>query len=280
MRLTVRHRTEHRYDPPAGRVALRLKLFPAPTQAQAPLDWRVTVNGEAVSPALTNGFGDGEALWFSGRAADHAEVIAEGTVEATDTAGVIGRFGAAPPGVFLRQTPLTRVTAEIRALAEGAQGEEPLARMHALSAAVHEAVVYRPGVTQSDTSAAQALALGAGVCQDKTHLFIAAARAARVPARYVVGYLLDEAAPLQETHAWAEVHLDGLGWVGFDPTNQVCPTDHYVRLCSGLDADDAAPIRGSIQGASADDLTVAVEVAQGQAQGQSRQQQSQQQSRQ
>lgn len=271
MRLTVRHLTEHRYDPPAGRVALRLKLFPARTQAQTPRDWHVTVNGEAVAPALTNGFGDGEGQWFSGRGTDHVEVLAEGSVEATDTAGVVGRFGAAPAGVFLRQTPLTQVNADIRQLASVAEDGEPLARMHALSAAVHGALVYRPGVTRSDTSAAQALALGAGVCQDKTHLFIAAARAALVPARYVVGYLLDEAAPLQETHAWAEVHLQGLGWVGFDPTNQVCPTEHYVRLCSGLDADDAAPIRGSIQGASADHLSVSVEVAQGRTQQQSQQ---------
>jgi len=193
-------------------------------------------------------------------------VLAEGIVSTADTAGVISRFGVAPPDVYLRQTPLTRADAEILTLSEAAEGDDPLGRMHALSAAVHEAVVYRPGVTDNGTTAAQALALGAGVCQDKTHLLIAAARAAGIPARYVVGYLLDEQAPLGETHAWAEVHLDGLGWVGFDPTHQLCPTDAYIRLCSGLDADDAAPIRGSIQGETEDRLTVTVEVANAQSQ--------------
>lgn len=271
MQLTIRHLTEYAYEPPAPRVALRLKMFPAATRAQTPVWWRVTVNGEEVAPMLTNAFGDAEGLWFSGRDAEAAAVLAEGTVETTDTAGVLGRLGPAPPALFLRETALTRADAEIRALAQAAQGDEPLARMHALSAAAHEALVYRPGVTDPDTTAAQALALGAGVCQDKTHLFIAAARAAGVPARYVVGYLLDEAAPLHETHAWAEAHLDGLGWVGFDPTNQICPTESYVRLCAGLDADDAAPIRGSISGGAEHRMEISVDIAQNQGQTQSQQ---------
>ena len=271
MRLTIRHATQYEYEPPAPRVALRLKMFPTPNQAQSVASWRVTVNGEEVRPMLTNAFGDPEGMWFSGRDAAAAEVLAEGTVDTTDTAGVLGRLGTAPAGLFLRETALTRADAGIRALAGAAEGDEPLGRMHALSAAVHEAMVYRPGVTDPETTAAQALALGAGVCQDKTHLFIAAARAAGVPARYVVGYLLDEAAPLHETHAWAEVHLDGLGWVGFDPTNQICPTEAYARLCAGLDADDAAPIRGSIAGAAGHRMEVSVDIGRDQTQSQSQQ---------
>lgn len=266
MRLSVRHVTTYAYEPPAVRVALDLKLFPPATRGQAVAEWRVAVNGEPVRPLLTNAFGDAEGLWFSDRDAEAVEVAAEGTVDTADTAGVLGRFGAAPPALFLRETPLTHVDAEIRTLAEAAAGGEPLERMHALSDAVHEALVYRPGVTDPETTAAQALALGAGVCQDKAHLFIAAARAAGIPARYVTGYLLDAAAPLHETHAWAEVHLGALGWVGFDPTNRICPTETYIRLCAGLDADDAAPIRGSITGGAEHRLDVAVEIAPGQAQ--------------
>lgn len=270
MRLAIRHLTEHQYEPAAKRIGLRLKLHPATTRSQMPRGWRVTVNGSAVGTMLTNGFGDAEALWFSDPQAETVSVLAEGTVDTSDTAGVLGQIGVAPPAVFLRQTPLTRADGEIRALAEAAVGDTPLARMHALSVAVHEAVVYRPGVTDAATTASDALALGAGVCQDKTHLFIAASRAAGIPARYVVGYLMDEAAPLVETHAWAEAYLEGLGWVGFDATHQLCPTDAYVRLCCGLDADDAAPIRGSIQGAAQgeieDRLTVSVEVAHAQSQ--------------
>ena len=266
MRMTIQHVTGHDYDPAPQRIALRLKLFPADTKSQTASGWSVRVNGTEISPMLTNGFGDAEALWFSEPGDQRVEVVAGGTVSTSDTAGVIGRLGAAPPDLFLRTTPLTRIDADILSLAKAAVGDAPLNRMHALSAAVHEAMVYRPGVTGSDTTAAQALALGAGVCQDKTHLLIAAARAAGIPARYVVGYLYDSADPLSETHAWAEAHLEGLGWVGFDPTHQICPTDSYVRLCSGLDADDASPIRGSIQGLTEDRLTVSVEVARAQGQ--------------
>lgn len=266
MRLAIRHLTEHSYDPAPRRIGLRLKLFPAPTRAQSPRDWRVSVNGAAVTPMLTNAFGDAEALWFSGAGADSVAILAEGTVETSNSTGVLGQLGSAVPGVFLRGTDLTEPDDAIRELAEAAAGDGALDRMHALAAAVHEAVAYRSGVTGRTTTAAEALALGAGVCQDMTHLFITAARAIGIPARYVVGYLMDESAPLAETHAWAEAYLEGLGWVGFDPTHQLCPTDAYVRLCAGLDADDAAPIRGSIQGATEDHLTVSVEIGHAQSQ--------------
>ena len=103
------------------------------------------------------------------------------------------------------------------------------------------------GVSTPDTSAADAFALGAGVCQDHAQIFIAAARTLGVPARYVSGYLLSgDGDTLHETHGWAEAWLPDLGWIGFDPSNRVCVTERYLRIASGLDADDAAPIRGSV----------------------------------
>ena len=83
-----------------------------------------------------------------------------------------------------------------------------------------------------------------------------------LPARYVSGYLLADAEgeAHEAAHAWAELFLDGLGWVGFDPANECCPDDRYVRLGSGLDAQEAAPIRGSARtmGEETLDVTVAV----------------------
>ena len=119
-----------------------------------------------------------------------------------------------------------------------------------------------PGKTDSSTTAAEALKDGAGVCQDHAHLMISIARELRVPARYVVGYLFepDREDEARETHAWAELHIDSLGWVGFDPSNKVCPTDHYVRLTSGFDANDAAPISGIFVGTCAENMDVEVSV--------------------
>ena len=105
------------------------------------------------------------------------------------------------------------------------------------------------------------LAAGVGVCQDHAHIFISAARACGIPARYITGYLLmDESHPAEAHHAWAEAWIEGLGWVGFDVANCICPTEKYVRLAAALDAYYAAPVRGSRRGGDAEKLDVAVNV--------------------
>jgi transglutaminase-like putative cysteine protease len=109
---------------------------------------------------------------------------------------------------------------------------------------------------------AEALARGAGVCQDHTHVFIAAARHLGFPARYVSGYLQAGAgeAPQEAQHAWAEVRIPDLGWAGFDAANGISPDPHYVRVACGLDYEYAAPVRGSRRGGGGEDLDVSVEV--------------------
>lgn len=276
MRMTIRHLTRYSYEPDAALAALRLKLWPPRSASQSPVDWRVTINGDAIEPIVTDAQGDRVALWHAYSPTRRIDIVAEGQVETADTAGVLKELAQrAPPGVFLRDTALTRRSDTIRELAAGTPEGNTLSRLHALSEAVHGAVDYRSGVSDVTTTAAEALALGAGVCQDQAHVFIAAARALDIPARYVVGYLHDpdRDEPAEETHAWAEAHVPGLGWTGFDITNQLCPTDFYVRLCCGLDAADAAPVRGTVMGGAEESLEV--EIAVEGAAGQSQQQQQQ-----
>ncbi|BAV64078.1 transglutaminase family protein [Sphingobium cloacae] len=249
MKLLVRHQTVYRYAGAAGRVAMRLKLMPVDTPQQKIWEWRVIVNGDPVTAFHPNSYGEKEAVWIRHDQLDHAVVVAEGLAETTETHGVLGwPTGQVDPRYFLRDTPLTRASDGIRALAMSvAEQGSPLDRLHALSASVRQAVSYRAGVTSTETSAAEAFALGAGVCQDHAQIFIAGARTLGMPARYVSGYLLaEEGDALHETHGWAEALVPDLGWVGFDPSNQVCVTDRYLRVASGLDADAAAPIRGSV----------------------------------
>jgi transglutaminase-like putative cysteine protease len=177
---------------------------------------------------------------------------------------VAGLAKALPPRVFLKETPQTKPDAPIRALSASVEGKDTLEKLHALLASVRDKVEYAPGATGNHTSAAEALANGKGVCQDHAHIFIAAARCLGIPARYVTGYLvLEDEAPSQAHHAWAEAWVEGLGWVGFDAANRICPTERYIRLACGLDAGHAAPIVGSRRGGSeGDDLTVSVEVQQ------------------
>jgi len=263
MTLSIRHATTYNYDPPADRCALRLKLYPPSFDGQRVTSWKVSVNGAAIPPLLTTAFGDPEAVWVSTTPISHVEIVAEGVVEARDMSGVVrGLKDMARPGVFLRTTPLTMPDRAIEKLADGITGVSLLQKMHALCSAVLDAIAYKAGATDVRTTAAQALKLGTGVCQDHAHVFISAARTMGVPARYVVGYLHSPESNLTETHAWGEVFLPELGWVGFDPTNRLCPTERYVRLGCGLDAADAAPVRGNVAGVSQERLAASVDIGQ------------------
>ncbi len=254
MELSVRHQTTYRYETPVSEVALRLRLQPALLDNQTPRDWTVTVNGALVQSFRPNAFGDGEGFFHRRTGVEEVVIVAAGLVATRDRAGIVSGFRQeAPLPVFLRQTPLTRPDGALGDLARSVADPDRLACLHALSAQVRDRIGYRSGTTSTASTAAEALAQGQGVCQDQAHVFVSVARCLGIPARYVVGYLLapegDQA--LRETHAWAEAWVPGLGWIGFDATNGLCVTDHYVRLCCGLDAQDAAPVRGSVFGATA-----------------------------
>lgn len=263
MILTVTHKTTYQYEPEASAIALRLRTFPSQYEGQIVEDWSVTVNGETVSPMLTDGMGDEIALWHIHEQIDHVEIIATGTVQTEDNSGLIkGLPTKAPHAVFLRDTDTTRADSDIRDFAAEFSDGTALEQMHALSAAIKETFKYTPGSTAETTTAAEAFAQKSGVCQDFTHIMISTARAKGLPARYVSGYLLSnpDEVEVNETHAWSEVYIDNLGWVGFDPTNGLCPTDRYIRLSCGLDADSAAPIRGSVTGASEVEMAADVQI--------------------
>lgn len=156
------------------------------------------------------------------------------------------------PGAAIRALP--RISAD-----EGQQ----LADLHTLSAAIIEALPYKTGTTAVDTTAEDALQSHSGVCQDHAQIFVSAARLSGLPARYVSGYLMiNEQVAQDATHAWAEVCLEGLGWVGFDVSNGVSPDDRYVRIAVGRDARDAAPIEGLRMGSAEETLMVSLQVQQ------------------
>jgi transglutaminase-like putative cysteine protease len=265
MLLAIRHVTTYRYQPRVSAAEMRVKLFPSDCAGQRVEGWSVTANGTPLKPAFRNGWGDEEATLFLRGGVEALEIVAEGIVETEDRAGLLtGLRAAIRPGICLRDTPRTRADAAIRALAEEARAaaDAPLQQAHALNALVADRVAYIPGATDFHATAAEALADGAGVCQDQAHVMIAAARALGWPARYVAGYLLTESGDAEEaTHAWVELLAPDVGWIGFDPTNRICPTERYVRVCAGLDAFDAAPLRGHVEGQSEETLSVSVDIA-------------------
>ncbi|TAG22147.1 MAG: transglutaminase family protein [Rhodobacterales bacterium] len=263
MRLTVDHVTRYHYDRPVRSVVQSHRLTPSVFAGQKTLAWEVTVTGGARGSGFRDGAGDLVQAWTVTGPVAEVTVRVQGTVETVDLTGVLrGHKETAAPECYLRATLPTRADTALEGLAHKAQAADPLALAHALSAAVADAIAYRPGVTSAHTTAAEALALGEGVCQDHAHALIAVARVRGLPGRYVSGYLFADAdgQSHEAAHAWAELHLPGLGWVGFDPANRCCPDDRYIRLGSGFDAQDAAPIRGIARGGGKEamDVTVAI----------------------
>jgi transglutaminase-like putative cysteine protease len=268
MLIRVRHVTRYVYAERARYAVQSLRLTPAPFKGQRIADWQVRVPGCARPLELRDGFGNVMQLVTITR--PHTELVIEaaGTVETEDRSGVVdGLPKTVPTRVFLRETAQTRPDAAIRALAQSVPAGDAVARLHALAGAVRDRVAYVAGVTDVHTGAAEALADGKGVCADHAHIFIAAARSLGIPARYVTGYLmLEDVTKADAHHAWAEAHVEGLGWVGFDVANRICPTERYVRLACGLDAAYAAPVTGSRMGGGEERLDVCVAVQQKSAQ--------------
>lgn len=270
MRLAIRHTTHYRFASPVVHAIQRLRLTPKSTQGQEILAWDMEfVNAEkqfdyedqhrnlTTLIAMTPGTQD-------------VTVTCSGEVDTHDHAGIIGSHaGHLPLWSFRGQTPLTRPGAGMRALARELrkEGRGTLETLHSLSARILAKVAYRTGVTGVDSSAEDAWAHGYGVCQDHAHLFIGTARALGIPARYVSGYLMmNDRIEQEATHAWAEAYVENLGWVGFDVSNGISPDQRYVRVATGRDYRDAAPITGISTGSASEELRVSVAVEQKQVQ--------------
>lgn len=265
MRLTVDHLTRYRYDASVRSVVQSHRLTPSAFSGQKLIDWDISVSGGIKGARHRDGAGDVVQGWTIAGPVAEVTVHVRGTVETEDLAGVLrGHRETVAPDCYLRETHPTRIDVALADLAATAAGADTLSLSHALSAAVSDAIAYRPGVTHAHTTAAEALALGEGVCQDHAHALIACARSRGIPARYVSGYLFADAdgQAHEAAHAWAELHVAGLGWVGFDPANRCCPDARYIRLGSGFDAQDAAPIRGIARGSGHEDMDVTVAVLQ------------------
>ncbi len=189
----------------------------------------------------------------------------DGEVETHDTAGVLrGTVERFPPLLFLRETPLAAADEPLGAFATAAAeqaGQDTLARLHALKSGLHAAMTLLPSSEPAAASAAAAFMAKRGVAQDFAHVFVAAARHLGVPSRYVSGYRVEpETDEGGVAHAWAEAHVEGLGWVSFDAAHDICPSVGYVRVAAGLDSDGAAPVRGTRFGGGDETLAVRLRV--------------------
>lgn len=265
MLLTIAHDTRYKYAEAVWLVVQALRLWPAPSGGQHVKSWQVSVDGRVLRPSCVDGFGNPAASHAIDRSVTAVHLSVRGQVLTRDRSGVHGDDAAGlPPMYFLRGTQLTTLTPGIATLADQVAGEgTALERLHRLANGVRDKVDYVTDSTDVGTSAGEAFEAGAGVCQDHAQVLITAARHLGFPARYVSGYLCPmESGTPAASHAWAEIFVDDLGWVGFDAANRVAPDEHYVRVACGRDYHDAAPVRGLRRGGADESLDVTVEITQ------------------
>ena len=266
MRLKILHTTTYHFDHPVAYGLQQLRLVPKSRTGQTVLNWQMDIDGGRVETEFTDHHQNRVSLISFDPSASSIIVHCAGEVETADTVGVTGRHGGFAPLWFFRgATDLTRSGTRLRSLIRGLKEEEAedLPRLHSLSARIRAALPYEIGVTHANTSAEEALEHGGGVCQDHAHIFIAAARLLGYPARYVSGYLMmNDRVHQDASHAWAEAYVEPLGWVGFDVSNGISPDARYVRVATGLDYRDAAPVSGLRFGAGGEAMSIDIQVQQ------------------
>jgi transglutaminase-like putative cysteine protease len=268
MRIRILHLTNYRYETPATSVIQMLRLTPRNHDGQYLTRWRIDVSTDCRLDQHEDAFGNITHAFTAEGPLGELTILVEGEVETRDTQGVVrGTVERFPPSLYLRETALTSPDADIAGFAAASRdavGGDVLKLLHGMLERLHDDMTYDTDPTHSATSAAEAFALKRGVCQDFTHVFIAASRSLGVPARYVGGYFHREDGVREQDagHAWAEAFVPELGWVAFDPANGICATDAYVRVAVGLDHLGAAPLRGTRYGGAGEVLSVKVRVAQ------------------
>lgn len=265
MLLKINHKTSYAYDMPVEFALQKLRLRPLNNVMQDVGDWQIDITGGQIEASYLDHYGNHTDLVSVNPGAEAVEITAHGEVTTHDRAGILGQtYGRAPLWHFAQSTFLTAAGAGVRDLAKSlGRMKDPLTSLHDLSNAIRDTLPFKTGVTGPDTTAEQAIKIGAGVCQDHAQIFISALRTRGVPARYVGGYLMiNDVIDQDAAHAWAEAHIEGLGWVGFDISNGVAPDEKYVRTAIGRDASGAAPVKGLRMGPSNETLIVSLQVQQ------------------
>lgn len=144
--------------------------------------------------------------------------------------------------------------------------EDPLSTVRRINTAIYKSFEYVPHSTTVDSPIDDALRTRRGVCQDFAHIMIAVVREIGIPCRYVSGYLYhryedNDRSSEDATHAWVEVFLPDIGWVGFDPTNDLVCMERHIRAAVGRDYADVPPTLGVFKGVADTELDVGVRVA-------------------
>ncbi|WP_293912418.1 transglutaminase family protein [Deinococcus sp.] len=277
MRAEIRHVTEYVYKEPAWDSFNEVRLHPEASERQQLRSFHLLVEPEASSVTTHRD--------YFGSIVHHVHVHERHTVLRIEAQALV----ITKPPLLLPPAPLSAlgdlratvcefgpVTEFLVASPRVPQGRWPeifgVARpgpdddlpgfLRALTSQFHRQFTYKPGATSVRTTILEFSTLQQGVCQDFTHAMLGVCRTLGIPARYVSGYLYSggEMVGADATHAWVEALIPGVGWTGFDPTNDVLAGEKHIKIGHGRDYPDVSPVRGTFYGGAQGRLDVEVRV--------------------
>ncbi len=279
---SVRHVTTFRYEPAVRESVMEVRLQPRSEGAQRCLSFTLDVT----PPANITQYNDftGNIVHHFDIAGSHKEVkvTAQSTVqvqsppaprpsEAGDWADLDALtanddyWEMMLPSQFAHSNEaLEQLSRELKCDRHG----NPLDLLTEVNEGIYESFAYVPNSTKVDSPIEEALLTRQGVCQDFAHIMIALVRPLRIPCRYVSGYLFHREENGHKdrslegaSHAWVEALVPGMGWIAFDPTNNLIGGDRHIRVAIGRDYADVPPTRGVYKGEAQSELSVAVTVS-------------------
>jgi transglutaminase-like putative cysteine protease len=278
---SIRHITRFRYSSPVRESVMELRMQPRSEGPQALRSFQLSTNPRAQLYAYTDYLGN--AVYHFNVLREHEElrIEAQAVVEILSiptpppAADLLewGRYNSynlsddqfdlLEPSTFARLSPQLLEFMQQQNLMKPTG--DPLTALRMLNTTIRDAFQYMPGITDAQSPIEVALKERRGVCQDFAHIMIAIARHWGIPARYVSGYLhhrprSQDRSGDDATHAWLEAYLPSLGWIGFDPTNDILAGERHIRAAVGRDYADVPPTRGTFKGGARSELAISVVV--------------------
>jgi transglutaminase-like putative cysteine protease len=280
MHYSIRHVTRFRYSAAVRESVMELRMQPRSEGPQALRSFQIATNPRAQLYAYTDHLGN--AVYHFNVLREHRELRVE-----TQALVEMAAHSALAPSAdalewdrynrynlsaehfdLLEPSKFAHMSAELVGFMKGRGLEKPqgdaLGALKHLNKAIYDSFDYESGITEVHSPIDDALKAGRGVCQDFAHIMIAVARHWGVPARYVSGYLHTlggkDRSGEDATHAWMEAYLPSMGWIGFDPTNDILAAERHIRVAVGRDYADVPPTRGTYKGGGTSELAISVSV--------------------
>lgn len=269
MLLHIQHETIYRYSMPVDYSIQQLRLTPRMESQQRALNWKIQTAGRY--QRHTDAYGNIGHILVMEEPHNEIRILVSGQVSVTEqNAHLPSDGGEVPLLAYLQETRLTTADEAVRDLAMRSMryGDNQVNNLFRLVENILERVTYLPGSSDVESTAAETLACGSGVCQDHAHLFIACCRALDLPARYVSGYIHPGNTDHAASHAWADVWIEEMGWASIDITNCSFAGPLHCRLAVGRDYLDACPVRGVRHGGGVEAMETRVHVLDSQQQQQ------------